>query len=268
MLTKNKHSKVNYISRLLVLPLAAIVFVGISCKVKMDTESQKTPDEIAVTAPSDEENGLLDDFGKVIYYDNKKVKSLKVFEKKSESPVELTFEDGSKENISLVAAEKAGIPIPPPPPPTATVKYTPPKVVKDSNVQFTPPKVVKDTIVPYAPPKVVKNKEVQYTPPIFVRIGSAGPLRGSISLQDIETAKKLEAGSDDYTVESFTVYFSGAGFPEVKIYSQNGSKFSSEIQKEWENIKPGTSVSFDQVMVKFKGEQIIKVNKPPGYIVY
>ncbi len=117
MLTKNKHTKVNYISRLLVLPLAAIVFVGISCKVKTDTESQKTPDEITVTPPVDGQTTLPDNSATTHSYNNKIVKSLKVFEKKSDTPIELTFEDGSKENISMEAAQKAGLDVPPPPPP-------------------------------------------------------------------------------------------------------------------------------------------------------
>ena len=117
MLTKNKHTKVNYISRLLVLPLAAIVFVGISCKVKTDTESQKTPDEITVTPTVDGQTTLPDNSATTHSYNNKIVKSLKVFEKKSDTPIELTFEDGSKENISMEAAQKAGLDVPPPPPP-------------------------------------------------------------------------------------------------------------------------------------------------------
>lgn len=303
MLTKNKHAKANYISRLLVLPLATIIFIGISCKVKTETESQKAPEEIVATPPADEQTVLPEDAGKIEFYNNKRIKSLKVFEKKSETPVELTFEDGSKENISMEAAEKAGLNIPPPPPPPTqryngkllkgAVKSDGDKVIlkysdgsKETitldqakkaylnileipapKVNFTPPKVVKDTNVQFTPPKVVKEKDVQFTPPQFVKLGLTGSLGGKISLQNIETAKKLEPGSDDYTVESFTVYFAGAGFPFVKSYAQNGANFSSELQKEWENIQPGTSISFDKVLIKYKGERI-KINNPPGFIVY
>ena len=301
MLTKNKHAKVNYISRLLVLPLATIVFIGISCKVKTDTESQKTPDEIVVTPPGGEQTAPPNDTNTKLSYNNKIIKSLKIFEKESKTPVELTFEDGSKENISMDAAKQAGLDIPTPPPlPPGTQKYNGrllryvsksngDKVIlkyadgsketitmdqaKEANlivatVKFTPPKVVKDTNVQAAPPKVVKDTKVKFRPPVFVKIGLPGSAGGRISLQNIETAKKLEPGSGEYTVESFTVYFAGAGFPHVKSYTQTGDKFSSEIQKEWENITPGTSVSFDNVMVKFKGEKMIKINQPPGYIVY
>ncbi len=301
MLTKNKHAKANYISRLLVLPLAAIVFLGISCKVKTDTESQKTPDEIVVTPPVEEQTTLPDNSAPTSSYNNKRIKSLKVFEKKSESPVELTFEDGSKENISMDAAKQAGLNIPPPPPlPPGTQIYNGrllryvsksngDKVIlkyadgsketitldqaKEANlivatVKFTPPKAVKDTNVQMNPPKVVKEPKVKFRPPVFVKIGLPGSAGGRIPLQDIETAKKLEPGSGEYTVESFTIYFSGAGFPHVKSYTQTGGQFNSDIQKEWENIKPGSSVSFDNVMVKFKGEKMIKISQPPGYIVY
>ncbi len=306
MLSKNKHAKVNYISRLLVLPLATIVFIGISCKVKTDTESQKTPDEIVVTPPVEEQTALPVDSTTTLFYNNKTIKSFKVFDNKSESPVELTFEDGSRENISMEAAKKAGIPIPPPPPQRSiatmyngkrimyAVKSDGDKVIlqypdgsketitldqaKKANlklvyptkptVKFTPPKVVKDTNIKFTPPRVVKDTNVQFRPPVFVKIDIPGSAGGRISLQNIETAKKLEPGSGDYIVKSFTVYFSGAGFPHVKSYTQTGGKFNSEIQKEWENIKPGTSVSFDNVIVKFKGEKMIKIHQPPGYIVY
>ena len=306
MLTKNKHAKVNYISRLLVLPLAAIVFIGISCKVKTATESQKTPEGIVVTPPVEEQITLPKDSGAILSYDNKRIKSLRVLGDKSESPVELSFEDGSMENISMKAAKKAGIPIPPPPPPVPIqeykgkrLKFTPIKSDRNTvllefqdgsketitleqakranlkvedlpeiNFQITPPKVVKDANVKFTPPKPVKDTKVHFRPPVFVKIGLPGSAGGKISLQNIESVKKLDPGSGEYNVESFTVYFSGAGFPQVKSYSQTGDKFNSDIQKEWENIKPGTTVTFDDVRVKFKGEKMIKINQPPGYIVY
>ena len=118
MLTKNKHAKVNYISRLLVLPLAAIVFVGISCKVKTDIESQKTPDEIVVTAPLNDGNTLVDTSGSAVYYNTKKVTGLAVATPDGKSAyIKLTYEDGSTEDVSMETAEKASLPIPPPPPP-------------------------------------------------------------------------------------------------------------------------------------------------------
>ena len=118
MLTKNKHAKVNYFSRLLVLPLAALVFAGISCKVKTETESQKAPDEIVATAPLNADNTLVDTSGSAVYYNNKKVTGLAVATPDGKSAyIKLTYEDGSKEDVSMEVAEKAGLPIPPPPPP-------------------------------------------------------------------------------------------------------------------------------------------------------
>lgn len=194
MLTKNKHAKVNYISRLLVLPLATIVFIGISCKVEMDPEKQKTPDEIVATAPSDAETGLLDDSGAAVYFDNKKVMSLAVAAPEDKPVyIKLSYKDGSNENISMEAAVKAGLPVPPPPPPPPppiqvyngkVLKYASlnteenkvkiyyddgseekisPEEAKKAKldfIRFTPPKVVKDSIVRFAPPKVVKDKDV------------------------------------------------------------------------------------------------------------
>lgn len=198
MLTKNKHAKVNYISRLLVLPLATIIFIGISCKVKTETENQKTPEEIVATAPADDQTTFPGDSAKSDIYNNKRIRSLLVRGNKNETPIELTFEDGTKENISMEDAEKAGLDIPPPPPPPpppvqtyngkalkyavksngnkviinytdgsretitleqaekaylnvldppkATVKYTPPKIIKDSESK-------KSEKTPFASPK-------------------------------------------------------------------------------------------------------------------
>jgi N-acetylmuramoyl-L-alanine amidase len=59
MLTKNKHPRVNYISRLLVLPLLVIVFAAFTLKARGYKEMQTTPNSIAKTLVI--ENGIKTD---------------------------------------------------------------------------------------------------------------------------------------------------------------------------------------------------------------
>jgi N-acetylmuramoyl-L-alanine amidase len=59
MLTKNKHPRVNYISRLLVLPLLVIVFAAFTIKAREYKVKQTTPNGIAKTAAI--ENGIRTD---------------------------------------------------------------------------------------------------------------------------------------------------------------------------------------------------------------
>ncbi len=61
--------------------------------------------------------------------------------------------------------QKKEPPPPPPKPKEETVKFTPPKIVKDEEVQVKkpppPPPKPKNEIVKFTPPKIVKDDEVQ-----------------------------------------------------------------------------------------------------------
>ena len=154
MLTKNKLAKVNYISRLLVLPLASIVFIGVSCKVKTETESQKAPNEIAATAPSNEGTEAAEKANITLtqppigaIYNGKRI----MYAVKSKgNNVTLRYPDGSNETITLDQAKKANLQVMNPT--KEKVQFTPPKVVSNEEankspkekVQFTPPKVIKN----------------------------------------------------------------------------------------------------------------------------
>jgi hypothetical protein len=116
-----------------------------------------------------------------------------------------------------------------------------------------------------ASPNEKNSSQNTHESPAITLSGSSG---GRIQLSKIESAKKLETTSDKYDVESFTVYFAGANFPHVKGYSQTGATFTSDLQKEWKNIKPGTSVVFDKVKVKDRNGNISTAEKAPGYLVW
>lgn len=147
MLMKNKNSKVNYLTRLMALPIATLIFAGISCKMKSNNETPNE-DSISVTDVTMKPmNDAAKDTTPLLYYQGKKIVSLDVVTPAGKPFADIKYDDGSTERITLKEAESRGfnIPAPPPPPPsTAKVKFTPPKIVKDEKVQFTPPKIVKD----------------------------------------------------------------------------------------------------------------------------
>ncbi len=93
MLLKNNHQKVNYLGRLLVLPLAAVVLVFFAMKAnaKMDVSNLKMV-QVDTVPKSD-------------------IHSIKI-----EQVVVVTNKDGSKKTMTLEEAKKAGIVVPPPPP--------------------------------------------------------------------------------------------------------------------------------------------------------
>ena len=170
MLTKNKHTKVNYISRLLVLPLAAIVFIGISCKVKMDTENQKPIDNLEANVPVESESNLLTDSMPTMYNDNKKIVGLDVITPRDNPPLaKVTYEDGSKETLTFEEAEAKGIVIPPPPPPPAQIYNG--KIIKyitsnttENQVYLTYTDGTKEEIT-FKEAENAKLKFAHYTPP-------------------------------------------------------------------------------------------------------
>ncbi len=115
MLTKNKNPKVSYVSRLLVLPLAAVVFFAFTIKVKTvnngginsKMELQKPVIINSIT------KGIIQDTIPQMYYQNKKVTGLTVQTKSNN--VKVTYADGATEIISKEEANKRGFVLPPPP---------------------------------------------------------------------------------------------------------------------------------------------------------
>lgn len=136
MLTKSKNAKVNYVTRLLALPLATLIFIGISCKVKSNSATETRDADSAVTTLERIDTNSTQDSTPVMYYQGKKIVSLDVITPGGKAFANITYDDGSSEKITLTEAESRGFDIPPPPPPPP-----PPPTVK---VQFTPPRVVKD----------------------------------------------------------------------------------------------------------------------------
>lgn len=92
--------------------------------------------------------------------------------------------------------------------------------------------------------------------------------RGRVQLNEIANAIKLDVNRSDFIIESFTVYFAGAGFPYVKSHSQSNADFSQEIIEELKNIKPGSSITFDKVKIRTPDGKIIDTSRPPYYIIY
>lgn len=163
MIMKNKNRKMNYLTRLIALPIATLIFVGISCKVKSKNEVSANHDGDSTFPTEIKSNSVtVKDSTPIVYYEGKKVASIDVITPGGKPFAVINYNDGSSERITLTEAEKRGFNIPPspPPPPPAKVKFTPPRVVKDEDVQFTPPKVVKDEDVQFAPPEAVTDDKI------------------------------------------------------------------------------------------------------------
>ena len=141
MLTKNKNPKVSYLSRLLVLPLAAIVFFAFTLKVKTVNNSNQDGVKpilnkmISKNIESTESMPRAIDTVPPMHYKNKKVTTINVVP--ATPKVEVTYNDGTKETITMEQAKKRGFIVPPPPPPpslppAAPVPPPPPPLPPDA----------------------------------------------------------------------------------------------------------------------------------------
>src|SRR5665647_1646153 len=121
MLTKNKNPKVSYLSRLLVLPLAAIVFFAFTLKVKTVNNSNHDGVKpilnkmISKKIESTESMPRSIDTVPPMHYKNKKVATINVVP--ATPKVEVIYNDGTHEIITMEQAKKRGFIVPPPPPP-------------------------------------------------------------------------------------------------------------------------------------------------------
>lgn len=121
MLTKNKNPKVSYLSRLLVLPLAAIVFFAFTLKIKTVNNSNHDGVKpilnkmISKNIESTESMPRSIDTVPPMHYKNKKVTTINVVP--ATPKVEVIYNDGTHETITMEQAKKRGFIVPPPPPP-------------------------------------------------------------------------------------------------------------------------------------------------------
>ncbi len=120
MLTKNKNPKVNYLSRLIALPIAAIIFFGFTIHVK-SINNNVTP-AISSEISGVKMNGNIDTMP-ALTYKKRKVKDVSVMQ--SAPKVTVTFEDGSSETITEDEAKQNGLLMPPPPPPAPAMAAPP-----------------------------------------------------------------------------------------------------------------------------------------------
>ncbi|MEJ7822703.1 MAG: energy transducer TonB, partial [Chitinophagaceae bacterium] len=126
MLTKNKNPRINYVSWLLALPLAALIFFAFTFKVKkinhVFPKKSEAPDLTKESGIISQNLGIIKSPELIIdtipdmRYNNKKVTNLKVIP--SDVKIKVTYDDGTNEYITMVEAKKRGFVLPPPPPPT------------------------------------------------------------------------------------------------------------------------------------------------------
>ena len=116
MFTKNTTPKAGYLTRLMVLPIATLLFMAFTFKLKT----------IPAVAPASQNTPVLYAETDTVpaFYQNKKIKQISTLGRKPE--VRVTFEDGSEDTLSLEQAKKDGLLPPPPPPPAAPLPPPPP----------------------------------------------------------------------------------------------------------------------------------------------
>jgi hypothetical protein len=125
MLTKNNNPKVNYIGRIMVLPLAVLVFAAFTLKTKNNKENVKSLLSIVAldTVPGKSKLSLLQQQGKdegnpipKMYYNGIEITKSVILKDQN---VEITLINGEKMVITQQEAFKMGL-FPPPPPPPGT----------------------------------------------------------------------------------------------------------------------------------------------------
>ncbi len=200
MIMKNKNSKVNYLTRVMALPIATLIFAGISCKVKSNNETPQQDSTSVTDVTMKSMNDGAKDTTPLVYYRGKKIVSLDVVTPGGKPFADIKYDDGSTEQITLKEAESRGFnipppPPPPPPPPTATVKFTPPKIVKDE-VKFIPPKVVKDEPVQIAPPAENDDK-------IYTKVEKEASFPGGNTAWASYITRAVQGSIDQFTENDF-----------------------------------------------------------------
>jgi len=167
MLTKNKNPKVSYLSRLLVLPLAAIVFFAFTLKVKRATNTLLYEGK-TINVVVDAGHGAVVITSTVNYdtipemfYKGKKVTQLDVVPVTPK--VVVTYKDGTKETISMGEAKKRGFIVPPPPPPQVPPAPPVPPVPAIVAPPPPPPPLPKDAvyILDGKPVSIVQVKKIK-----------------------------------------------------------------------------------------------------------
>jgi N-acetylmuramoyl-L-alanine amidase len=80
------------------------------------------------------------------------------------------------------------------------------------------------------------------------KLGIDGISKTRFKAEDFTKAKKLTTGSD-FEIVQCTIFFSGAGFPTVKMVTLNGNDLSA-LKEVISNCVAGTTITFDTVKVK------------------
>ncbi len=230
MLTKNKNPKVSYLSRLLVLPLAAIIFFAFTLKVKTGkNDKMANVDKAMIETINANQKivttiSMLADTVPDMNYKNKKVTSLEM----NQSKVKVTYNDGSKETITKAEAKKRGFTFPPPPPPPAPhYPQTPPPPPNNPNLPKPPtPPTPPDLSVSFLQSNALFVIDGQIASREKVKLLSAGKIK-SVNVIKGENATSIygEKGKDG-VIEISTVNKSNTN-PDNNMTKFKVSKNSS-----------------------------------------
>jgi len=231
MLTKIQNPRWNYLSRISVLPVAAILVIAFSCRMeKSDPAPSHQASESSTVTDQDSEAFYVEE----IYsdtvpkqtYKGKQVTSTKVFPARDK--VHILFFDGTKDSLSISEAIKQGLKLPPPPPPPLKnglptkaqwMKASSPNAIYYLNGMPASRTEIEKLNVEMIQSVKVLNSEVAIKK--YGQNGKNGVIEittKSLELEDIESLTEVEVDSISYTREKgYQVNLNNAVFKKVEI---------------------------------------------------
>lgn len=122
-----------------------------------------------------------------------------------------------------------------------------------ATVSVTTPGTCTITVSPQGNTPFSHTYRIKRIPEPEFKVGSGKPRMPSVEFKN-QTACRADMGPDfiydvKYTVLSATVYFSGAGFPNVATTTINSNNLSG-LSSYFSRCVPGTSITFDNVKVQ------------------
>ncbi len=260
MLLKNNHQKVNYLGRLLVLPLAAGLFVFFTMKANARVDAHDLDMAKVDTIPASGE-----------------ISNVKI-----EQVVVITNKDGSKKTMTMEEAKKAGIvvPQPPPPPPGVTAPTPPPKGIVPPQPGTAVPAPPHDGIVspPPAPPApltlgslpdnvmvVVDGKEVDKSSVNQIapdQIQSVSVFKGNNAVD--KYGVKARSGVIEITTKSSSSGVNGVSGPELNQLQNDTIPPALDkifTKTEVEASFPGGQESWRRYITRIISEHIKELTK-------
>lgn len=230
MLVKNNQQKVSYFGRLMVLPLAACIFLIFSTRSQAEPSGNATPDIHAIdTIPG-----------------NPDIQSLKI--NGSTQTVTIIRNDGTKDTMSIEEAKQKGIQLPPPPPPPPSRQPPPPPPPPS----LSNPETFPDNALYFLNGKKVQRQELNSISPD--EIESISVLKGKAAIKKYGAKGKngvveIQTKSNG---EHSTVQIEGTDSKGNKIYG-TATLVSADTSPVVKEIKPNRIFTKTEEPASFPG---------------